>query len=78
MDDPEGDMLTYLCKPRPWANKIVAIAQRQDVRLAFHSEQYDHLEMEARSDFERAKDHVHEDGSPDLSGQCVLPSICIA
>jgi len=25
-DDPLGDMLTYLCKPRPWANKIVAIA----------------------------------------------------
>ena len=26
-DDPVGDMLTYLCKPRTWANKIVAIAQ---------------------------------------------------
>jgi len=25
-DDPVGDMLTYLCKPSPWANKIVAIA----------------------------------------------------
>ena len=25
-DDPVEDMLTYLCKPRPWANKIVAIA----------------------------------------------------
>jgi len=25
-DDPVGDMLTYLCKPRPSANKIVAIA----------------------------------------------------
>jgi len=25
-DDPLGDMLTYLCEPRPWANKIVAIA----------------------------------------------------
>ena len=24
--DPVGDLLTYLCKPRPWANKIVAIA----------------------------------------------------
>jgi len=24
-DDPVGDMLIYLCKPRPWANKIVAI-----------------------------------------------------
>ena len=24
-DDPIGDLLTYLCKPRPWANKIVAI-----------------------------------------------------
>ena len=23
---PVGDMLTYLCEPRPWANKIVAIA----------------------------------------------------
>jgi len=25
-DEPLGDMLTYPCKPRPWANKIVAIA----------------------------------------------------
>jgi len=24
--DPEGDMLSYLCEPHPWANKIVAIA----------------------------------------------------
>jgi len=24
-DDPVGDMQTCLCKPRPWANKIVAI-----------------------------------------------------
>ena len=26
-DDPFGDMVSYLCEPRPWANKIVAIAQ---------------------------------------------------
>jgi len=25
-EDPVRDMLTYLCKPRPWAKKIVAIA----------------------------------------------------
>jgi len=25
-DVPVGDMLSYLCKPRPWANKVVAIA----------------------------------------------------
>jgi len=25
-NDPVGDLLTYLCEPRPWANKIVAIA----------------------------------------------------
>ena len=25
-DHPAGDMLTYLCKPPPWANKIVTIA----------------------------------------------------
>jgi len=25
-DDPVGGLLTYLCKPRPWANKVVAIA----------------------------------------------------
>jgi hypothetical protein len=25
-DDPVGDLLTYLCKPRPWANKVFAIA----------------------------------------------------
>jgi len=24
-DEPGGDLLTYLCKPRPWANKVVAI-----------------------------------------------------
>jgi hypothetical protein len=25
-DDPVGDLLTYLCEPRPWCNKVVAIA----------------------------------------------------
>jgi hypothetical protein len=25
-DDPVGDLVTYLCRPRPWANKIVYIA----------------------------------------------------
>jgi len=25
-DDPLGDLVTYLCKPSPWANKVVAIA----------------------------------------------------
>lgn len=24
-DDPLGDMITYLCEPRPWVNKIVVI-----------------------------------------------------
>jgi len=30
-DDPVADMLTYLCKTRPWANKIVAIAHNFNV-----------------------------------------------
>ena len=25
-DDPVGDILYYLCEPRPWCNKVVAIA----------------------------------------------------
>ena len=25
-DDPVGSMLSYLCEPRPWVNKIIAIA----------------------------------------------------
>ena len=25
-DDPVGDLLSYLCEPRPWGSKIVAIA----------------------------------------------------
>jgi len=25
-NDPVGNLLTYLCEPRPWASKIVAIA----------------------------------------------------
>jgi len=25
-DDPVGDLLSYLCKPRPWCNRVVAIA----------------------------------------------------
>ena len=25
-EDPVGDFLTYLCEPRPWCNKVVAIA----------------------------------------------------
>jgi len=27
-EDPVGDLLSYLTKPRPWANKIVAIAHK--------------------------------------------------
>jgi len=27
-DDPVVDLLTYICKPRPWANNIVAIAHK--------------------------------------------------
>jgi hypothetical protein len=26
-DDPVGDLLSYLCEPRPWCNKVVPIAQ---------------------------------------------------
>jgi len=26
LDDPVGDLLTYLCRPRHWANRIVAIS----------------------------------------------------
>jgi len=25
-DDPVGDLLSYLCEPRPWVSKIIAIA----------------------------------------------------
>jgi len=25
-DDPVGNLLSYLCEPRPWRNKVVAIA----------------------------------------------------
>jgi hypothetical protein len=25
-EDPVGELLNYLCDPRPWANKVVAIA----------------------------------------------------
>ena len=25
-DDPVGDLLSYLCEPRPWGNKVVAFA----------------------------------------------------
>jgi len=24
-DDPVGSMLSYLCEPRPWVNKVIAI-----------------------------------------------------
>jgi hypothetical protein len=24
--DPVGDLLTYLCEPRPWASRVIAIA----------------------------------------------------
>jgi len=27
-DDPLGDLLSYLCEPRPWYNKVVAIAHK--------------------------------------------------
>jgi hypothetical protein len=26
-EDPVGDLLSYLCKPRPWLSKIIAIEQ---------------------------------------------------
>jgi hypothetical protein len=32
-EDPVGEMLTFLCQPRPWDNKIVAIANNAK---AFH------------------------------------------
>jgi hypothetical protein len=25
-EDPVGDLLTYICKPRPWCNRVIAIA----------------------------------------------------
>ena len=25
-EDPEGDLLSYICEPRPWCKKVVAIA----------------------------------------------------
>jgi hypothetical protein len=25
-DDPVGDLLSYLCEPRPWVKQIIAIA----------------------------------------------------
>ena len=31
--------------------------------------------MTARTDYERVKDHVYEDGAPGLSGQCLLPPV---
>jgi len=34
--------------------------------------------MEAKTDHERSKNHVHEGGAPGLSGQRILPSVCIA
>ena len=34
-DDPVGDLLTYLCKSRPWCNKIVAIAHNAKAFLHF-------------------------------------------
>jgi hypothetical protein len=35
-DDPVGDLLTYLCRPQQWANKIVAIAHNtKDFDLHF-------------------------------------------
>jgi hypothetical protein len=30
-DDPVGDLLTYLCEPRPWCNKVEAIANNAKV-----------------------------------------------
>jgi len=34
--------------------------------------------MEAGTDHERSNNYVHEDGAPVLSGQRILPSVCIA
>ena len=27
-DDPVGDLLSYLCEPRPWVKQIIAIAHK--------------------------------------------------
>ena len=35
--DPVGDLLSYLCKTRPWVNKVVAIAHNAK---AFDSQLY--------------------------------------
>ena len=32
-DDPIGDLLSYLCEPRPWVSNVVAIAQTRKLLL---------------------------------------------
>jgi len=75
-DDPVWDMLSYLCEPRPWANKIVAIAYNAKAfDLHFILNRAIVLKWNSKLIM---KDHVYEDEAPGLFGQCVLPSLCIA
>jgi hypothetical protein len=50
-DDPGGEPLTYLCRLRTCANKIVTIAYNAKVFvLALYSEQRDIIKMSGRAD----------------------------
>ena len=59
-DDPVCD-ISYLCEPRPWANKVVATIHSQNLRFAFRPEQSPPAEMTARSSNGRIRNHVYED-----------------
>jgi hypothetical protein len=59
-EDPVGDLLNYLCEPRPWANKMFAIAHNAKARVALHSQPGDIIKMAAQTNNEWAQYHVHE------------------
>jgi len=68
-EDPIGDLLSYLYDPRPWGNKIVAIAHNAKAfDLHFVSEQGDPTKMETGTYHERTGDNMHEDCPTALSG----------
>jgi hypothetical protein len=77
-DDSVGDLLNYLCKPRPWANSHCHSSQRQGIRSAVYSKQGDFTEMATGTDYEWDVDSLYVNGTSSISGISVIHSVTAA
>ena len=66
--DPVGELITYLCETRLWADRIVCIARNDSC-----TEWSDTVDMDGFSaDLERSEDNMNEGGGNDVARQSKL------